>query len=283
MYRFVLLPDLVVLEIMSYLTPMENLYSFFDVDDKLRCNNLLRERRYSVDIPHISMFMKSNIFRYLCANVLPHISCHTESLKISVDFVGSRIVYDLPSTIFSNISSLHLHSLQVEVLEIWAWSSTSSSLFQGVPQSLMHCWCLLTSLTTSGIYLSRILPFLPKLRVVTIYGGINQLTALATYRSSTLIQLNVLSWIDASVDILDETYFPNLQFLSINLYQQTTTGEIIRIERTIEQSFAHLPNLISLHYYSLMTNYDFTQTIKPNRYSCFFNVHIEKTRIIIWK
>ncbi|CAF1467739.1 unnamed protein product [Rotaria sordida] len=147
----------------------------------------------------------------------------------------------------------------------------------------MHCWCLSTSLTTSEIYLSRVLPFLPKLRVVTRYGGIDQLTALATYRSSTLIQLNVLSWIDASVDILHETYFPNLQLLSINLYQQTTISEIIRIERTIEQSFAHLSNLISLHYYSLMTNYDFTQTIKPNRYSCFFNIHTEKTRIIIWK
>jgi hypothetical protein len=113
MYGLGLLPDLVILEIMSYLTPMENLYSFFDVDDKLRCNNLLRECRYSADIQHISTFMKSNIFRYLCANVLPHISCHMESLKINADFVGSGIVYDLPSTVFSNISSLHIHSLQV--------------------------------------------------------------------------------------------------------------------------------------------------------------------------
>jgi hypothetical protein len=62
-----------------------------------------------------------------------------------------------------------------------------------IPQSLMHCWCRSTSLTTSGIYLSRILPFLPKLCEVTIFGGIDQLTALTAYRSSTLIQLNVLS------------------------------------------------------------------------------------------
>jgi hypothetical protein len=127
------------------------------------------------------------------------------------------------------------------------------------------------------------LPFLPKLNVVNIYGGIDQLTALATFRSSTLIELTVLNWIDASVDILDEIYFPHLQFLRINLYQKTTTGEILRIERTIKQSFDHLPNLISLHYYSSMNNYDFTQTIRPNQYSCFFNVHIEKKRIIIWK
>ncbi|CAF3370303.1 unnamed protein product [Rotaria sp. Silwood2] len=204
-----------------------------------------------------------------------------DSIKSDHSIKKSIIIRDKHEYNIGEFARLSRCFPKVEVLEIWAWSSTSSSLFQGVPQSLMHCWCLLTSLTTSGIYLSRILPFLPKLRVVTIYGGINQLTALATYRSSTLIQLNVLSWIDAIVDILHETYFPNLQFLSINLYQQTTTGEIIRIERTIEQSFAHLPNLISLHYYSLMTNYDFTQTIKPNRYSCFFNVHIEKTRIII--
>ncbi|CAM4965615.1 unnamed protein product [Rotaria socialis] len=56
--------------------------------------------------------MKSNIFRYLCTNVLPYISCHMESLKTDADFVGSRIVYDLPSTIFSNITSLHLESLK---------------------------------------------------------------------------------------------------------------------------------------------------------------------------
>ncbi|CAF3929530.1 unnamed protein product [Rotaria sordida] len=118
----------------------------------------------------------------------------------------------------------------VQDLTILSWSSTSSPLFQGVPQSLMDCWYFSTSLTTPGIYLSRILSFLPKLRVVTIYGGIDQLTALATYRSSTLIQLIVLSWIDTSVNILHEIYFPNLQFLSINLYQKTNIGEIIRIE-----------------------------------------------------
>jgi hypothetical protein len=147
----------------------------------------------------------------------------------------------------------------------------------------MHCWSLWVCLTTSGIYLSHILPFLPKVRVVTTFGVIDQLTALAKYRSSTLIQLNVLSWTDESVDILDENNFSNLQFLSINLYQETTTGEMIRIKRTIEQSFAHLPNLISLRYYSSKTNHDFTETIKSNQYSCFFNVHIEKTRIILWK
>jgi len=137
-----------------------------------------------------------------------------------------------------------------------------------IPQSLMHRWCLSTSLTTSGIYLSRILPFLPKVREVTIFGGIDQITALATYRSSSLIQLNVLSWIDASIDILHETYFPNLEFLTINLYQETTTVEIIRIERTIEQSFAHLPNLISLHYYSLMTTLKLSNQI--NMFALFF-------------
>ncbi|CAM4939502.1 unnamed protein product [Rotaria socialis] len=46
MSGFIALPDLVLLEIMSYLTPIENLYSFFDSDNKLRCNNLLRECRY---------------------------------------------------------------------------------------------------------------------------------------------------------------------------------------------------------------------------------------------
>jgi hypothetical protein len=128
----------------------------------------------------------------------------------------------------------------------------------------MHCWCLSISLATSGIHLSRILPFLAKLREVTIFGGIDQLTALAAYRSSTFIQLSVLSWINPSSDILHESYFPNLEFLTINLYRETTTGEIIRIERTIEQSFAHLPNLISLHYYSLMTNYDYTYLCNLN-------------------
>ncbi|CAF4851940.1 unnamed protein product [Rotaria socialis] len=112
MSGFIALPDLVLLEIMSYLTSIENLYSFFDSDNKLRCNNLLRECRYSVDIHHLSTFMKSNIFRYLCTNVLPYISCHMQSLKINADFVGSRIVYDLPSTVFSNITSLHLKSLK---------------------------------------------------------------------------------------------------------------------------------------------------------------------------
>ncbi|CAF3065653.1 unnamed protein product [Rotaria sp. Silwood2] len=113
MYGFVLLRDLVLLEIMSYLTPMENLYSFFNFDDKLSYNNSLRERRYSVDMYHLSMVTKSKIFRYLCANVFPYISCHMESLNINVNFAGSCIVHDMPSTVLSNISLLHLHSLQV--------------------------------------------------------------------------------------------------------------------------------------------------------------------------
>ncbi|CAF4479775.1 unnamed protein product, partial [Rotaria sp. Silwood2] len=534
MCGFVLLPDFVLLEIMSYLTPMENLYSFFDYDNKLRCNNLLREHRYSVDIRHLSTFMKSKIFRYLCANVFPYISCYMELLKINADFVGSRIVYDLPSTVFSKISSLHLHSLQdadltyvleqatqlnnltlnnvndtsinlvfkrylhrfqlftcdsslpaqvsfalhpyilssfsgfflqlsdlllfivhmpqlkhlklhlfdnynvdeaerlrllqmiksdeinilaniesfafisrvnfipwsifvrlvrsmirlrtlffdytlqwapspddiyryieiddenwnssaanylsinlqflnklihvsfrllilgcyekpneirwnssfwprskwvfdpvsqysyfytlpwpkdcnynlqlydqidsiksnhsvkkstfipdkheyvigefarlsqcfpkVEDLNMEMWCSTSPPLFQGVAQPLMHCWSLSTCLTTPGMYLSHILPFLPKLRVINLFGGIDQLIALAKFRSSTLIQLNAFDWIDASIDFLDETYFPSVQFLSIILYKETTTDEVLRIERTIERSFTHLPNLIS--------------------------------------
>ncbi|CAF3952926.1 unnamed protein product [Rotaria sordida] len=66
-------------------------------------------------------------------------------------------------------------------------------------------------------------------------------------------------------------------------YPEITTDEVLRIERTIERGFTHLSNLISLHYYSSMTNYDFTQIIKPNQYTCFFNVHIEQTRIIVWK
>ncbi|CAF4053619.1 unnamed protein product [Rotaria sp. Silwood2] len=60
------------------------------------------------------------------------------------------------------------------------WHSTSSPLFQGIAQPLMYCWSLLTSLTTSGVYLSRILAFLPKLRVTNLFSSIDQLTAWAT-------------------------------------------------------------------------------------------------------
>ncbi|CAF1326805.1 unnamed protein product, partial [Rotaria sordida] len=138
----------------------------------------------------------------------------------------------------------------VQDLNMRMWRSTSPPLFQGTAQPLMHCWSLSTCLTTPGMYLSHILPFLPKLRVINLFGGIDQLIALAKFRLSTLIQLNVFDWIDASIDFLDETYFPSLQFLSIILYKETTTDEVLRIERTIERSFTHLPNLISLHYYS---------------------------------
>ncbi|CAF1929741.1 unnamed protein product [Rotaria magnacalcarata] len=161
--------------------------------------------------------------------------------------------------------------------------SISPPQFQGIAQPLMHCGVFATCSTTSGGLFSRMLPFLPKLRVIELWGGIDQLTALATFQSSTLVRLNVFSWIDASIDILDETYFPSLQFLFIFLFNEAASDEILRIERTIERSFTHLPNLISLHYYSFKTNYDFTHIIKPIQYSSFHNVHIENNRIIVWK
>ncbi|CAM4812336.1 unnamed protein product [Rotaria magnacalcarata] len=161
--------------------------------------------------------------------------------------------------------------------------SISPPQFQGIAQPLMHCGVFATCSTTSGGLFSRMLPFLPKLRVIELWGGIDQLTALATFQSSTLVRLNVFSWIDASIDFLDETYFPSLQFLFIFLFNEAASDEILRIERTIERSFTHLPNLISLHYYSFKTNYDFTHIIKPSQYSSFHNVHIENNRIIVWK
>jgi hypothetical protein len=108
-----MLPDLILLEIKSYLTPMENLYSFFHCDNKLGCNNLLRECRHSTDIHLTFMFMTSKIFRHLCRNVFPFISSQMEFLKIDTDFVGNSIIDNLPYTIFYNLKSIHLHSVNV--------------------------------------------------------------------------------------------------------------------------------------------------------------------------
>ncbi|CAF3958387.1 unnamed protein product [Rotaria sp. Silwood1] len=98
---------------MSYLTPAENLYSFFDINDKLCCNNLLREQRYSIDICNLTTFVPSSIFRYLCANVFPYISQYAKSLMINAVSVGSRVVHEIPCILYSNLESLYLNSLQV--------------------------------------------------------------------------------------------------------------------------------------------------------------------------
>jgi hypothetical protein len=122
MCTFLMLPDLVLLEIMSYLTPMENLYSFFDCDNKLGCNNLLRECRYSIDIHLTFMFMTSKIFRYLCRNVLPLISSQMEFLEINTNLVGNSIIDNLPYSIFWNLKSIHLHSVNVCCIKLFIFT-----------------------------------------------------------------------------------------------------------------------------------------------------------------
>ena len=113
MCAFLMLPDLILLEIMSYLTPLENLAAFFDCDDQLGCNNLLRERRYSIDIHLTFLNVTSKIFRHFCRNVFPYLSSQIESLAINTNFVGDSIIYCLPNLVFRNLKSLHLHSVNV--------------------------------------------------------------------------------------------------------------------------------------------------------------------------
>ncbi|CAF1335187.1 unnamed protein product [Rotaria sp. Silwood1] len=157
------------------------------------------------------------------------------------------------------------------------------SPFHGSAQTLIYCRSLKTSSSISGSDLSQILVFLPRLRRLTIAGGLDQLAAFANFQSSTVIQLNVLDWTPASIDLLSENNFPALQFLSINLDQATIIDEVTIVQRIIEKSFDTISTLINLHYSNTMTNQDFTSSINSNRYLHFYNVHIEKRRIIIWK
>ncbi len=161
--------------------------------------------------------------------------------------------------------------------------SITSPPFHGIAQSLMHCSSLTTDESTPGLFLSHILPYLPRLREVSMCGDIDQLFALAKFQSSTIILLIMMKWTNESIDFLKEQCFPTLRHLSINLFEKITDDEILCLERTIEQSFTHLPNLISLHYYNLMTIHDFSRIIQTNRYTHFFNVHKEKSRVVIWK
>lgn len=108
-----MLPDLILLETMSYLTPLENLSAFFDCDDKLGCNRLLGELRYSIDINLTFLFVTSKMFRHLCGNVFPYLSSQIEFLGMNTTFVGNSIVYCLPNLLFRNLKSLHLHSVNV--------------------------------------------------------------------------------------------------------------------------------------------------------------------------
>jgi hypothetical protein len=161
--------------------------------------------------------------------------------------------------------------------------SITSPPFHGIAQSFLHCSSLSIDESTPGYFLARILPYLPSLREVIMFGDIDQLFALATFRSSTIIMLSLTKWTNESIAFLREQYFPSLQHLSINLFEEVTDNEIEYLEQTIEQSFTHLPNLITLHYYNFKTIHNFSCAIQTNRYTHFFHVHKEESRVIIWK
>ena len=172
---------------------------------------------------------------------------------------------------------------QAQHLKIEVQRSITSPSFNGVAQSLIHCRCLSIDESTPGFFLARILPYLPNLRQVTMLGDIDQLFALATFRSSTILLLSLMKWTKESIDFLYEPCFPNLQHLFLNLFEKRKCDEIQLLEETIEQSFIRLPILISLHYSNIMTSQNFSHGIQTHRYTHFFHVHQEKSRVIVWK
>ncbi|CAF1308513.1 unnamed protein product, partial [Didymodactylos carnosus] len=87
---FINLPDLIILELFNYFTPINCVQLFFDIDE--RWNQLLHEKKYLTHLDYLSSrYICPSTYTYFCRRVLPKIYHQIVSLSINENITCAKL------------------------------------------------------------------------------------------------------------------------------------------------------------------------------------------------
>ncbi|CAF1214082.1 unnamed protein product, partial [Didymodactylos carnosus] len=87
---FINLPDLIILELFNYFTPINCVQLFFDIDE--RWNQLLHEKKYLTHLDYLSsQYLCPSTYTYFCRRVLPKIYHQIVSLSINENITCAKL------------------------------------------------------------------------------------------------------------------------------------------------------------------------------------------------